>query len=332
MAAAVERLTAPVGGRRSWRGRLIALGLTALSALLVRLPDRLLHRLAHAIGGFLYRAQPQRRELVRSNLGRVCRSLHAAGLAGPAAARASSDERALERLVRAAFGHYVRGYLEGAILPRYAGERGRSRIVADDPELVEELLGPAGGPGRAAMVIGLHFGSIEIPGLYAAQRGAVMTSPMETVLDPDLQAYLQRSRSLTGLRIIPARGAGRELVQSLRAGRPVAIVADRAVAGGGARVELFGAPARLPIGPAALALETGAPAFVVAARRTGWGDYRARIERLETPASGSRRERLAAFMRAEARLFERVIADAPEQWWTLFFPIWDAADGSERSG
>jgi hypothetical protein len=25
--------------------------------------------------------------------------------------------------------------------------------------------------------------------------------------------------------------------------------------------------------------------------------------------------------------FERVIADAPEQWWTLFFPIWDDIPG-----
>jgi hypothetical protein len=23
-----------------------------------------------------------------------------------------------------------------------------------------------------------------------------------------------------------------------------------------------------------------------------------------------------------ARAFERVIADAPEQWWAVFFPIW----------
>jgi hypothetical protein len=28
-------------------------------------------------------------------------------------------------------------------------------------------------------------------------------------------------------------------------------------------------------------------------------------------------------MSAEARAFERAVADAPEQWWTVFFPIWD---------
>ena len=100
--------------------------------------------------------------------------------------------------------------------------------------------------------------------------------------------------------------------------------ADRAVSGGGARVELFGAPARLPLGPAVLALESGAPAWAVAVRRTGLGTYATRVEPLAVPAGGSRRERLAAFLDAQARTFERLIADAPEQWWTLFFPIWTA--------
>jgi phosphatidylinositol dimannoside acyltransferase len=332
--SAVPRAARPlVPARRSRRGRLIAILLRAMSALLTRLPDRALHRLAHALGGLLYRAQPARRALVRSNLRRVCRYLAATGLAAPPTVLAASDEAALERLVREAFGHYVRGYLEGAIVSAYAGARGRGRakVTADDPDLAEEILGPAGGPGRAVIVIGMHFGAVEIPGLYAADRGVVMTSPMETVADPDVQAYLLRSRSSTGLRIIPTLGAGRELARCLAAGRPVAIVADRAVSGVGTRVTLFGAPARLPVGPAVLALQSGAPVFVVAARRTGWGDYRARIERLEVPASGTRRQRMAGFMEAQARLFERVVADAPEQWWTLFFPIWDAVDGEERS-
>ena len=30
-----------------------------------------------------------------------------------------------------------------------------------------------------------------------------------------------------------------------------------------------------------------------------------------------------AFLAAQADAFERAIADAPEQWWTAFFPIWD---------
>ena len=40
------------------------------------------------------------------------------------------------------------------------------------------------------------------------------------------------------------------------------------------------------------------------------------------PAEGSRRERVTATMAAIALAFERIIEDAPEQWWAVFFPIW----------
>ncbi|MBA2258169.1 MAG: hypothetical protein H0W18_04695, partial [Acidobacteria bacterium] len=77
------------------------------------------------------------------------------------------------------------------------------------------------------------------------------------------------------------------------------------------------------VGPAALALESGATAWVIATRRTGSNQYRARIEEIIIPIEGTRRERMSAFLAAEARAFERAVADAPEQWWTVFFPIWD---------
>ena len=77
-------------------------------------------------------------------------------------------------------------------------------------------------------------------------------------------------------------------------------------------------PAR-PRWPSRVAPQPGWSQRVAAAGN----DYRTRIEQIETPATGSRRERLSGFMAAEARAFERAIADAPEQWWTVFFPIWD---------
>ena len=310
--------------RRRWRGRVAARVLGVGASVLQRLPDRGLHRIADAVGRVLYSAQRDRRRLVKRNLGHVCAWLADAGLANTRVAGAARDERALDRLVREAFGHYVRSYLEGAIAPVYGRPAARARVVADRPALVDEMLGPTGSGRRPAIVVGLHFGGMEIPAIHAtSERRLEMVTPMETVDDPDLQAYFVRTRGSTGLRIIPTRGAARELTAWLASGRPVAIVADRVVAGTGTRVELFGRSARLPLGPAALAVETDTPLWVVAARRTGWGDYRVRIERVPLPPEGSRRARLGAMLAEQARAFERAIAEAPEQWWTLFFPIWE---------
>lgn len=314
------------GSRRrgSLRGWLAARGLTILSALLQRLPDGLLVRGAGIVGGLLYRLQPARRRLVQANLERVARYLVEHGLANEATAAAARDGRALDRLVRSAFSHYVRGYLELATLPRYATDAALARVSADDPELAGAAF-PDVPQGRheALIIIGLHFGAIEIPALWATRRGLRITAPMETIADAHLQAYMERTRSATGLRVIAAdRAAAADLRATLGRGETIALVADRAVTGGGARVELFGAPARLPAGPAVLALESGAPAWLVATRRVS-GGYRSRLERIEAPASGAMRERLNGFMAAQARAFERAVADAPEQWWTLFFQVWD---------
>jgi phosphatidylinositol dimannoside acyltransferase len=306
--------------RRTIGGWLVAGALRVLSAVLGRLPQRPLHRGAHVIGGVLYRAQPARRQLVRSNLERVVTYLAANDMGGDRVTAAALDPRELDRLVRDAFGHYVRGYLESAALPAYASEKGLARIKPDDPAAAERAFGSAG----ASIIVGLHFGAIEIPSLWATKKlGRRITAPMETIGNPDLQKYFERSRRATGLNVIPARNSADELRASLARGETVGLVADRPVGGAGTFVELFGAPARLPLGPAALALETGAPAWLVATRRAGRGEYLARIEEIATPAEGSRRDRLSGFMANEARAFERAVADAPEQWWTAFFPIWD---------
>jgi KDO2-lipid IV(A) lauroyltransferase len=92
----------------------------------------------------------------------------------------------------------------------------------------------------------------------------------------------------------------------------------------GMPVELFGAMARSPLGPAVLAVESGAPTFVVGTRRTGWGSWAIRVERIAPVTAGTLRQRIVAQLGAQARAFERIIGDAPEQWWTCFFPVWSS--------
>lgn len=308
--------------RRTVRGWIGARLLRVLSAVLQRLPEGPLHRAAHLWGGVLYRVQPARRRLVRANLERVVDYLAESGMGGERVAAAARDRGSLDRLVRDAFGHYVRGYLETATLARYASEERLARVGPDDPAQADRAF--AARDGRGLIIVGLHFGAIEIPGLWATKRlGRRITAPMETIGDPDLQAYFERSRRQTGLNVIPAERAASELRAGLGRGEAVGLVADRPIGGAGTQVTFFGVPARLPVGPAALALESGATAWVIATRRAGSNQYRARMEELSVPAEGTRRERMAAFLAAEARAFERAVADAPEQWWTVFFPIWD---------
>jgi lauroyl/myristoyl acyltransferase len=182
------------------------------------------------------------------------------------------------------------------------------------------------------LMIGMHLGAIELPGFYAwgvARRRGV--APMEAVVDPELQRWYAGVRGGLGLRIVGLREARRELLTALRDGHLVGVVADRDITGGGTVVELFGHPARLPLGPALLLMEEPAPAYVVTVRRSDRGRYIGRVEALPAPpAEGSRRDRAAAFLWSEARAFERAVAEAPEQWHAVFHPIWPDLEGPAR--
>jgi lauroyl/myristoyl acyltransferase len=295
------------------RGRI----LMAASWVACRLPEGPLVRLAEFAGDLWYRATPERAAQARRNLRRVAVTLDARGR-GPAHVRAAAtDPRALERLVRRAYRHAARYYLEVARTPGLRPADIDRRMVIETPEIVAEAFS-----GAPVIFVGLHFGAIELPALLLASRVGGAVAPMETIDDPGLQAWFIRTRGAVGIRIVGLREARRELQAALRDGTSVGLVGDRDLTGGGTLTELFGSPAALPLGPAMLAVESGATPYVVGVRRAGIGRYLGRLEPIDVPAAGNRRLRVTATTSAIATAFERIIEDAPEQWWAVFFPIW----------
>ena len=152
---------------------------------------------------------------------------------------------------------------------------------------------------------------------------------MESIDDQGLQDWFVRTRGAAGVRIVSLRAARRELLAALRGGSSVGLVGDRDITGGGTLTTLFGAPAALPLGPAMLAVEADVRAYVVGVRRAGRGRYRGRLEPIAIAPEGNRRERVTATTETIARAFERIIEDAPEQWWAVFFPIWPDLEAAE---
>jgi KDO2-lipid IV(A) lauroyltransferase len=288
------------------------------SWLVCHLPERPLTALAEAAGELWYRAAPGRAAQARRNLGRVAGALAADGRGSPALRAAATDPAALERLVRRAFRHSARYYLEVARTPAITTGYLDARVVIETPDTVATAFQP----GRGVLFVGLHFGSLELPGLYLASRVGGAVAPMETIDDPDLQAWFVRTRGAMGIRIVGLREARRELLAALRTGTSVGLVGDRDLTGGGTLTQLFGAPAMLPLGPAMLAVEADAPLFVVGVRRAAGERYRGRLIAIPLPPEGSRRERVTSLTAELARAYESIVADAPEQWWSVFFPIW----------
>jgi KDO2-lipid IV(A) lauroyltransferase len=297
----------------------------AASWLACRLPEGPLLALADLAGDLAYRLAPERRHRARRNLTRIARWL-AEHEQGPAEARAAAhDGRALSRLVREAFRHSARYYVQLARAPIVDAAYLERHLVIEDRARVEAALTAEGGK----LFVGMHLGWFELPALIAATlTGRPAVVPSETLTDPDLQAYMVRTRERLGLHLIGLTEAKRQLAQAIRDGELVGLLGDRDLTGGGIEAELFGAPAPLAAGPALLALETGVTPNVFGVHRDAEGVYRASMEPVPVPADGSRRERVTAYLAAEARAFERHIGAAPAQWLAVFHPIWPDLEAS----
>ena len=283
------------------------------------LPEGPLVAAAEAIGEIWYRVSPHRAAQARANLRRVCGVLATQDRGTSLSRRAATDPHALELLVRRAYRHAVRYYLEVARTGGLTVESAAARIDVDTPDEVRDALMA----GQRVVIVGMHFGAIELPTIVLSSLvGHRVTAPMETVSDPGLQRWFVESRSRVGVDIVPLVDARRALMRALRRGESVGLVADRDIMGNGLLVPFFGHPAPISAGPALLAIEAGVPVYAGSARRAGGGRYRGRMILVPAPPDGSRRERTTALTASIAAAFESLIADSPEQWWGAFHPIW----------
>jgi KDO2-lipid IV(A) lauroyltransferase len=289
-------------------GRAAIAGLTLLSYL----PERLLLLLARAWGVIGPKVQAARARQGAINLARVYEFRDGA----------APSAKAVERGVAGLFEHHVRFYIESARAPRHARRIIAARVKLEDERAVDAAFTPTAG---ATIFLGAHFGAIELPGSILADRsGRTPVAPMEEIANPVLQAWMLRVRGAgLGLRIISAKGAAQVMSDELASGGIVGMVGDRNILGAGVPVKLFGYSARLPISPALLAVESGARLYVAAVIREARGAYTGYIREVRVPEDGDRMARTRVTLTGIATAFEELIVKAPEQWWTLFYPIWD---------
>ncbi|MFM8689734.1 MAG: lysophospholipid acyltransferase family protein [Candidatus Limnocylindrus sp.] len=289
-------------------GRAAIAGLTLLSYL----PERLLLFVARAWGVIGPKVQSARARRGAINLARVYT------FRDGAAPSAQTVARGVQQL----FEHHLRFYIESARAPRHARAIIATRVALEDELAVAAAFTPSAG---SAIFLAAHFGAIELPGSILADRtGRTPIAPMEEIANPVLQAWMLRVRGAgLGLRIIPAKGAAQVMSSELEAGGIVGMVADRNIVGAGVPVSLFGFSARRPISPALLAVESGARLYVAAVVREPRGRYTGYLREVQIPEDGDRMARTRVALAGISRAFEELILKAPEQWWTLFYPIWD---------
>jgi phosphatidylinositol dimannoside acyltransferase len=292
-------------------GLLLGVGLRAADLVARLLPRGAAYALADLAGWAWYRLAPDRRALVAANLARVC-----------AATGRPTSGHPFRRMVRQAFIEHARYYLEVLRIPHASVEDVGAMVSVDEWEHWEPFL------REGAVIATLHLGNPEPYGSLLEARGLHAVVPVEEIRPRALFEFLLARRgSGRGATLVPLAKARRPMIEALRRGDIVGVVADRDLAGTGHRTLFFGLPARLPTGPASLAILSGRPLVAAAAWRVGQERFNARAWLVEVNLTGDRETDVAAMTEAMGRRMEEAIAASPEQWFASFQEIWEAADG-----
>lgn len=229
----------------------------------------------------------------------------------------ASDPRVRE-LSRLGMRSYLRYWSESFRLPSWSPEQVTARMLPEGEEnLVKEL-----DVGIGVVLALPHCANWDLAGAWLAGRGHRFTTVAEKLKPAALYQAFVDYRVGLGMEVLPLeKNSGATVLATLaarlREGKVVCLVAERDLTASGIEVDFFGAPARFPAGPAALAVGTGAALLPT----TLWYDGKQmhlRIHpRIPEPTSGTRSERIAAMTQQLAGTFAESIAAHPADWHML---------------
>jgi KDO2-lipid IV(A) lauroyltransferase len=184
---------------------------------------------------------------------------------------------------------------------------------------------------KTGVIVALpHAGNWDHAGAYFCAKGVRLVTVAERLKPEKLFLKFLSYRQSMGMEVLPLDGRVLDtLTQRLNEGALVALVADRDLSRSGININFFGGPARMPAGPALLALKTKAPLITAFVSYTDDGIH-IEFNTVVLPESGNESEMVQEIVQTTAQLFESGIKKAPQDWHMLQ-RIWVDGDFKDRS-
>jgi KDO2-lipid IV(A) lauroyltransferase len=227
------------------------------------------------------------------------------------------DEDQLAALTKAGMRSYLRYWLEVFRLPSISGEM----ILRDTYIVGEERLKAAYADRRGVILALPHMGNWDAAGAWCVHLDMPFTTVAERLRPESLFDRFVAFRQSLGMEVLPLTGGSsapyRTLRARLEAGGMLCLLADRDLTEAGIPVQFFGETARMPAGPAALALDTDSVLLPVTLwyPEDGKPGWRGCVhEPVQPPATGTRPQRVAAMTQTLADVFAKDIAAHPTDW------------------
>ena len=274
------------------------------------LPERTAYKLAYSVSDLLVRRNGKSVKRLRSNLSRT---------------QPGMTTLNLDLLVMEAMRSYMRYWCDTFRLPDWSKQRILETVTVTN----EHLLIDAIEAGTGVVVAVPHAGNWDHAGAYFCAKGIRLVTVAERLKPEKLFLKFLAYRQAMGMEVLPLDGRVlNTLEERLNQGALVALVSDRDLSRSGIEVDFFGGPARMPAGPALLALRTKAPLITAFVSYTEIGVH-IEFRNIILPSSGDESTKVKEIVQMTASSFEDGISQSPEDWHMLQ-RIWIDGDFKER--
>ena len=263
------------------------------------LPERMAYKLANLISDQIYRRQGRGVKRLRSNYQKVMPEL---------------SEVELKKLTKAGMRSYLRYWFDTFRLNKWS----KARVIETTFVVRENLLRDPIESKRGCIIALPHSGNWDHAAAYFCSTGIPVTAVVEKLKPEAIFNKFLAYRQSIGIEAISHKEKTIPiLVDRLKAGKLVALVADRDMSRNGIEVNFFGHTAKMPAGPAILALKTGSPLITAYIRYLDTGIEITFDETIKPPICDSEADSIKSITQSMADNFAKCIKASPVDWHML---------------
>jgi phosphatidylinositol dimannoside acyltransferase len=263
------------------------------------LPERLAYGLANRIADYLYKKNGKGVKRLRSNYARVEKFM---------------SESDLDQLTKAGMRSYLRYWIDTFRLNKWSKER----IVSTTTVINEELLRDPIASKKGCLVVLPHAGNWDHAAAYFCSTGINLTTVAEKLKPEQIFLKFLDYRQSIGIEVLHTEEKVLPvLLDRLKSGKLVALVADRDLSKNGIAVDFFDGVAKMPSGPARLILDSNS-AFISAFITYSETGINIEFKNIgPVPTEGNVEERVAKLTQLMADNFAAGIKSSPVDWHML---------------
>jgi len=263
------------------------------------LPEKSAYKLANLISDQIYNKNGKGVKRLRSNYQRVLPNI---------------SDLQLDKLTKDGMRSYLRYWFDTFRLNKWS----KSRIIETTFVIRENLLRDPVETKKGCIIALPHAGNWDHAAAYFCSTGIPLTAVVEKLKPETIFKKFLAYRQSIGIEAISHKEKTIPiLMDRLNEGKLIALVADRDMSRNGIEVNFLGGIAKMPAGPAILAIKSGSPLVTAYIRYLDNGIEITFDETIKLPIAGNEEEQVRTVTQSMADNFAKRIKDSPVDWHML---------------